>query len=433
MNRVTSQKPCPVCGKPDWCFVTDDGTKCICMRIQSEHPAANGGWTHILKETELNRFPPLRPSPVPKKPMVDPAEYMKRIRANRGWSHAVAIVLGERLGVSPESLEALEPSADYVEKAFAFPMRDGDGKVIGIRFRAMDGQKWTLRGTSSGLFYPASMTRCGRLCICEGPTDTAAAMTLGLMAAGRASCSDGGEMLNRLIERTGAFEAVIISDNDGEKLDTFGNRIEPGLSGALRLSEQLVVRSKIVIPPAKDIRAWVVSNGTRQMFDVLVGNAKWIPSKHPLMGRRPPTAKDIPVPEKAQLDESMQVITDDTDIETAAFMMENGRGYVVEHTRRPPEEKNEGILHVPGEDEKKRIRNLWRKAKDEAQTRQRKFIITGKPDLNAEERKILDYAVKIFGAEVVERADGIDGRDLDAMCERKCVETVKQRKVRLAI
>ena len=49
-RRATKAKPCPVCGKPDWCMVSVDGAVCICPRISSgavrKYPDA--GWLHRL-------------------------------------------------------------------------------------------------------------------------------------------------------------------------------------------------------------------------------------------------------------------------------------------------------------------------------------------------------------------------------------------------
>ena len=193
MIRVTRQNPCPVCGKPDYCFITDDGTKAVCMRVPSEHPTKSSdcqGYVHILKDTPREARPmPMRPvrRPVPR---VDPGAYMERLRQG-GWSDGVSAWLAGKLGVSAASLDALAPAADFIAKAFAFPMRDGHGKVVGIRYRAMDGSKWSKTGSAQGLFYRADIQPCRVISVCEGPTDTAAALTLGLSAVGRASCNGG--------------------------------------------------------------------------------------------------------------------------------------------------------------------------------------------------------------------------------------------------
>ena len=48
--RVNQRNPCPVCGKPDWCLLSQDGEVVICARIESDRPAGNkgAGWIHRL-------------------------------------------------------------------------------------------------------------------------------------------------------------------------------------------------------------------------------------------------------------------------------------------------------------------------------------------------------------------------------------------------
>ena len=46
MQRVSRKTPCPVCGKPDWCLVAEDGTAAICQRIKegSVKSCGNAGY-----------------------------------------------------------------------------------------------------------------------------------------------------------------------------------------------------------------------------------------------------------------------------------------------------------------------------------------------------------------------------------------------------
>jgi len=34
MIRVSRRQPCPICGKPDWCLMAEDGSAAICARIE---------------------------------------------------------------------------------------------------------------------------------------------------------------------------------------------------------------------------------------------------------------------------------------------------------------------------------------------------------------------------------------------------------------
>ena len=48
--RVTKHNRCPVCDKPDWCLISEDGKAAICARIESANPVGNkgAGWIHRL-------------------------------------------------------------------------------------------------------------------------------------------------------------------------------------------------------------------------------------------------------------------------------------------------------------------------------------------------------------------------------------------------
>ncbi len=125
-------------------------------------------------------------------------------------------------------------------------MRDEMGSVIGIRLRRSDGFKWAIRGSRNGLFIPAgAYFHHHTLCICEGPTDTAAALTLGLQVIGRPFCRGGTQMLVSFCRQLQA-PVAIVSDADG-----------PGIAGAEALADELVGVTKVrVIRPlkGKDLR-----------------------------------------------------------------------------------------------------------------------------------------------------------------------------------
>ena len=63
--RVSKRNRCPVCDKPDWCLLSEDGKAAICARIESGKPAGNkgAGWLHKLDTA--------RPLPPLSKPIQD--------------------------------------------------------------------------------------------------------------------------------------------------------------------------------------------------------------------------------------------------------------------------------------------------------------------------------------------------------------------------
>jgi hypothetical protein len=154
-------------------------------------------------------------------------------------------------------------------------MRDGAGQVVGVRLRADDGRKWAIRGSREGLFYPDRIPKDKLAVICEGPTDTAAALSLGLWAVGRPSCLGGVSHLKTLFRRLPVRFAVIIGDNDAPKPRPQGGYWQPGLDGARRLMAALEMPCKLIIPPDKDIRTWLRAGADRQDLELLIQQQDW--------------------------------------------------------------------------------------------------------------------------------------------------------------
>lgn len=60
MLRVTKKNRCRICGSERWCGYTEDDSKAICMKVESDRPTKNNGWLHILVESDAPR--PARPA-----------------------------------------------------------------------------------------------------------------------------------------------------------------------------------------------------------------------------------------------------------------------------------------------------------------------------------------------------------------------------------
>lgn len=260
-RRVTKAHPCPICEKPDWCCVGDVFINC--MRVQSDKESHNGGWLHkIDKDRPFRPLPPLRP--------VHPAERLaidfKKLLW--GWQNQTPDleleVFAEVLGVDFLALKAIGVAWAKPHHAWAFAMRDQDGEVIGIRLRANDGRKWAVTGSKAGIFMAHPLLRQPMAFICEGPTDTAAVLSMGLWAYGRPSCTGGTELLQKTIRQHGVKEVVILSDND-----------EPGIHGARRLAEQLPIRCCVLVPPTKDVREMARLGGGGELLMGLCRQTVW--------------------------------------------------------------------------------------------------------------------------------------------------------------
>jgi 5S rRNA maturation endonuclease (ribonuclease M5) len=101
------------------------------------------------------------------------------------------------------------------------------------------------------------------LFICEGPTDTAALLSLGLFAIGRASCRGGIPIIQAIVDQL-ALEVVIVCDNDS-----------PGLAGADLLMKSIRKPVVKLIPPTKDIRFFVQKGASKALIDSMLKDMIW--------------------------------------------------------------------------------------------------------------------------------------------------------------
>lgn len=275
-TRVSRKAPCPICKKPSWCGVSSDGAIVHCQRVESDKPARGdmGGWIHRLTD-KIDR-PQYVPPPKPHKPSTfDATNAMKIIRD--ATSAQDFIDLGAELGVDPSAIDGLGAGKSSVHRAWAFPMRDPLGNIIGVRLRNSAGEKWAITGSRQGLFFETLLAPDADrvLYVCEGPTDTAAAMSIGLPTCGRAACLGQVEAIRNLCRARGFARVVIIADNDEAKAKPDGTLWYPGQDGARKLAAEIKMWVKLVIPPAKDLRQWLRSGATRAAIDCIVHQQIW--------------------------------------------------------------------------------------------------------------------------------------------------------------
>jgi hypothetical protein len=172
--------------------------------------------------------------------------------------------LAHSLGVSPDSLLSLRIGWSADHRAWAFPMGDARGAVLGIRLRRPDGFKFAVKGGHQGLFIQAGLANDNRmsLLIAEGPTDTAALLGAGFPAvAGRPSCTGGVRLLVELVRMRIPRQVVVVADAD-----------EAGRRGADDLASILLIYApavRVIAPPEgiKDARDWLRSGGNRRAVE----------------------------------------------------------------------------------------------------------------------------------------------------------------------
>jgi len=262
-TRVTKQNPCPICRAAglrgiDWCRIFHDGWV-ECMRVQSDKPAKSGGWMH--SQRELSPFPlPQRKPTFPQPPTINATKLMREWQART--TAAALDEFAASLGLSRSSLMVVGAAWAARYAAWAFPMCDGYGNIVGIRLRNEHG-KFAVRGSKQGIFL-ADVPSQKTLFVCEGPTDTAAAVDLGFFAVGRPNCCCGGPEIRIYARRLAVTRVVVIADND-----------KPGLDGARKVGSELKLPFAIYVPPAKDIREFVGLGGTRAMIENTLKSTVW--------------------------------------------------------------------------------------------------------------------------------------------------------------
>jgi hypothetical protein len=272
MLRVSKRHLCPICGKSDWCLYSEDDSAAICARIGegSVKQCGDAGWLHTLKNRHNGHYRHrqaarkrqlVKTTVIQQSKLVDFEQltelYRQQITEDRLES------LSQQLGVSIHSLKRLHTGWDG--RAYTFPMRDENMKIIGIRRRFGDGNKKALAGSRNGLFVPTGLSKDKPLFITEGPTDCATALDLDFDSVGRPNCNSRIDMVVRFVKER---NAVIIADNDSA-----------GVKGAEKLARKLVLHSpcvRIVCPPAgiKDLRQWLKTGLSASKLKTVIANTE---------------------------------------------------------------------------------------------------------------------------------------------------------------
>lgn len=273
IDRVTRREPCLVCGKADWCYrspstTTSDVLHC-CMRV-AEAPAgmkmitSNRVGAHVFAPTSTDMSDrPLRlvRPPSPPKPCVDWSAAQRQFET--ACTPSLCDELEEQLGIPIGFALALGLGWCEWQHAWSWPMRDPTGTITGIQLRLRSGGKRAIRGSQMGLYHVGGLRPDSTIYVCEGPTDTASMLSLGLEAIGRASCRGSHDMIARMVR---GRDVVIVSDADG-----------PGRQGADALARDLVrsCREVKVIEPvgAADARDWVTATASRELVESVARNA----------------------------------------------------------------------------------------------------------------------------------------------------------------
>jgi hypothetical protein len=254
-QRVSKGRPCPVCGKPDWCMYVgaeDSPTAAICARIESPKCCGEAGWLHVLRDGGPTWSPRIRRIEVSAARIgAATLDFAKLAADFRAAVRPEALdKLAQSLAVSVESLRRLGIGWSVRHRCWSFPMSNAAGNVLGIRLRRPDGRKLSVRGGKEGLLIPDGLDAHDLLLTAEGPTDTAALLDLGFNVVGRPSCMGGVKLLVELARKLKPSGVVIVADGDA-----------PGQRGAESLAVTLMAYCpavRVITPPSgiKDAREW---------------------------------------------------------------------------------------------------------------------------------------------------------------------------------
>jgi len=248
-----------------------DRAKVYCIRVMEGCEKKHGkpieakggmGWLHKLADAAPNPIKVIRPAKPKPKLTIDQCVAMQ-VQFAAAAGDAYVTRFADELGVQAASLHRLGIGWCAKRACWTFPMRDASAAIVGFRTRRADAKR-SIPGGRNGLFIPHFFRASDPVCIAEGPTDTAAMLTLGFECIGRSHCTGN---VPEIVELLRGYRGSVWIMADGD---------EAGVEGAIRLAEHLSQRVKILTPGQhKDIRAWVKAGATREMVLSMARNARY--------------------------------------------------------------------------------------------------------------------------------------------------------------
>jgi len=167
--------------------------------------------------------------------------------------------LYKKWNVAEETLQQLEHG--WLGNTHIFAMRNEHNQIIGLQRQTLNGRKFCWEGSWLGLFIPKTV-RQDIMLITEGCSDLATALDMGFNAIGRPNCNTCTRRIQQWLKNwwTGS-KILIISDN--------GNDAER--EGARKLQKLLKKdwECYVLVPLAKDLRAWVQKDGKQEVGNCL--------------------------------------------------------------------------------------------------------------------------------------------------------------------
>lgn len=273
-KRVTKKHPCTICGKPDWCCYTADGRVVLCMRTPNDHPSRGeaGGWVY---RTDTKPVCAVRPSTIYGEDEHIPRNSVDALLSEwkKNTTGMSLATFARDLGVTRASLERIGCVWCAGQSCWAFPMRNAKGDPIGIRLRSTS-RKFSVSGSRSGLFFDPGAKTTRVAWLTEGPTDTAAVLSIApsALVVGRSDLLSAWKPLRSALSRLGVEAVNICVDMEMEKP---GRTDSPGRDGSVRLAKALGLPARFVsVPGFKDIRDFVRQGGRMESLRRILAKQK---------------------------------------------------------------------------------------------------------------------------------------------------------------
>ncbi len=234
---------CPVCMKPDWCLVADDGSAAICSRKSegSVKKVGKAGWLHIL-----GNFKPLKYI-VPPKKKIDWNKWTVRFAKQLIENREAFGKLCQSIKLNP--ISALRFYIGWHKGWLTIPVYTMMRKISGIQ-RRQGSTKRYMKHSGMGVFVPSAFFQnpSDTLAVCEGWTDTVTALEYGYNAIGKVNAYVGSEEVKMYaLTHPKITKIILFADN---------NKDGVGLAGAEETAELLdEFKTRVVLTPEKDLRA----------------------------------------------------------------------------------------------------------------------------------------------------------------------------------
>jgi hypothetical protein len=187
-NRITKDRPCPVCGRLKYCMVNDNDSAVLCTKEPSDHPVGEAGWLHVLDPKRNRQYTPTKFENL-------------FVRFQQNVTAEMVDLLAEVLQVNNVSIETLGIGYYPGERAWVWSEMDDQGNVIGLLKRYGNGKKVMEKGSERGLIYCYPLpTDKKPILVVEGASDTLAGMDMGYVTVGRPAAESGGKFLQSLLK-----------------------------------------------------------------------------------------------------------------------------------------------------------------------------------------------------------------------------------------